>query len=350
MIENSIQEQRWQKGVYYTKKFIAREGHARVLRRHVEDGFKLGEWVGTQRTTYKRGKLPGGRRQALEALEGWTWDPHDGAWREGLDHVKRFVEREGHARVPNKHVEDGFRLGVWVNSRRTDYKRDELSPERREALEAFDGWTWDTHDAAWRKGLDYVKRFVEREGHARVPVKHVEDGFRLGQWVNSQRADYERDELSPERREVLEALDGWVWGEHDAAWQKGLHYAKRFVERQGHARVPAGHVEDGFRLGVWVTTQRHAHKKDKLPAKRREALEAFDGWVWDPHDAAWRKGLDYVKRFVEREGHARVPVKHVEDGFRLGQWVNRQRAHYERDELSPERRAALEAFDGWVWG
>ena len=211
MIEISIQEQRWQKGLYYAKKFIKREVHVRVPLRHVEDGFKLGRWVGAQRGTYKRGKLPGGRRQALEALDGWTWDPQDAAWREGLDYARRFVVREGHARVPLRHVENGFRLGQWINSQRADYKRDELSAERREALEALDGWVWGQQDAAWQKGLRYGKRFVAREGHARVPAEHVEDGFELGSWVGWQRRFHKRDTLSPERREALEALDGWVW-------------------------------------------------------------------------------------------------------------------------------------------
>jgi len=217
MIENSIQEQRWQKGVYYTTKFIEREGHAHVPLRHVEDGFTLGEWVGAQRKTYKSGKLPGGRWKALEALEGWTWDPHDAAWRAGLDHVKTFVEREGHARVPNKHVEEGFRLGHWVNNQRAHYKRDELSPDRREALEALDGWYSGAHDAAWRKGLDHVKRFVKREGHARVQRHHVEAGFKLGEWVGAQRKTYKRGVLVEERRQALEALDGWVWVRREPA-------------------------------------------------------------------------------------------------------------------------------------
>ncbi len=142
MIENSIQEQRWQMGLYYARQFIEREGHARVPAEHIEGGFKLGSWVGWQRRFRKRDNLSGERREALEALEGWTWDAHDTAWQEGLECAKRFVEREGHARVPQRHVEDGFMLGQWVNVQRADYKRGELSAERGEALEALDDWVW----------------------------------------------------------------------------------------------------------------------------------------------------------------------------------------------------------------
>ncbi len=142
MIENSIQEQRWQKGVYYTTKFIEREGHARVPLRHVEDGFKLGEWVGTQRGTYKSGVLAEERWQTLEALDGWVWDTREAAWRKGLDYAERFVEREGHARVPAEHMQDGFRLGQWVDVQRRTYKGGKLPARRRRALEALDGWVW----------------------------------------------------------------------------------------------------------------------------------------------------------------------------------------------------------------
>ena len=211
MIETSLQEQRWQKGLTYTKKFIEREGHARVPARHVEDGFKLGDWVGTQRGTYKSGVLAEERRQALEALDGWVWDSREAAWRKGLDYAERFLEREGHARVPARHVEAGFTLGAWVRAQREADKRGKLPDGRRQTLEALDGWTWDAHDAAWREGLDYTKRFVEREGHARVPAEHMQDGFRLGQWVDVQRRTYKRGKLPAKRRQALEAFDGWVW-------------------------------------------------------------------------------------------------------------------------------------------
>jgi hypothetical protein len=37
------------------------------------------------------------------------------------------------------------------------------------------------------------------------------DGYKVGQWVNNQRAAYRRDQLSAEKIELLEAIDGWEW-------------------------------------------------------------------------------------------------------------------------------------------
>jgi hypothetical protein len=56
------------------ERFVAREGHARVLNSHVEGRKKLGIWVSTQRHAYKQGRLSEGRIARLEAVPGWSWD------------------------------------------------------------------------------------------------------------------------------------------------------------------------------------------------------------------------------------------------------------------------------------
>jgi hypothetical protein len=57
--------------------------------------------------------------------------------------LQRFVAREGHARVPGSHREDGHPLGAWVNAQRDALKRGLIVPERVKPLTALPGWTWD---------------------------------------------------------------------------------------------------------------------------------------------------------------------------------------------------------------
>lgn len=62
----------------------------------------------------------------------------------------------------------------------------------------------------------------------------------------------------------------------------------------------------------------------------------------------WEEGFAHLKRFVERTGDARVPVKlKTADGYPLGEWTRRQ--HRNQARMSAERASRLEALTGWVW-
>jgi hypothetical protein len=66
----------------------------------------------------------------------------------------------------------------------------------------------------WEKGFSHLKPFSAREGHCRVPGSYVtDDGYRLGQWTQNQRA--RKDRLDPDRQKRLEELPGWVWKVRD---------------------------------------------------------------------------------------------------------------------------------------
>ena len=269
------------------------------------------------------------------------------AWEEGFAHLAKFVEREGHARVSAGHRENEFNLGRWVSKQRTHFREGSLDATHRERLEALPGWVWDVLEAAWEEGYAHLTKFVKREGHARVPGGERENGYRLGQWVLSQRNQFRKGSLDTSRRDRLEAVPDWVWDTREAAWEEGFAAVERFVKREGHARVPKAHREDGFRLGAWVANQRV--RKGGFDPERRERLEALPGWVWDVNEAGWQEGFAHLERFVEREGHAQVPVKHRENGYTLGQWVSVQRSALRKGKLDPKRQARLEAVPGWTW-
>ena len=42
---------------------------------HVEEGFRLGQWAAVQRRARRKGYLRRERRERLEALKGWVWNP-----------------------------------------------------------------------------------------------------------------------------------------------------------------------------------------------------------------------------------------------------------------------------------
>jgi len=347
-------EEDFVRGIEELRAFVAREGHARVhYGFRTASDFRLGEWVASRRAAHGSGTLSLERVAALAAIPGWTWDPYRENFQRGLDELRAFVAREGHARVPQTHTTaSGFHLGSWVSARRSEHGAGALSAERVTALEAIPGWTWDPIDENFRRGIEELRGFVAREGHARVPRTHVtSSGFRLAEWVANRRAQQGNGVLSPERVAALEGIDGWTWDPFDEDFKRGLDELRAFAATEGHARVPDKYRSaSGFRLGGWVAGRRSARNKGALPPERVAMLEAIPGWIWDARGDRFQRGLDALRSFIAREGHARVPQKYTtRDSFPLGTWVNARRAQHDRGVLSPDRVTTLEALPGWTW-
>ena len=266
----------WSMWIGLMHQFVAEHGHANVPVPYMVGEYNLRSWVATQRGLYKRRALSKERVGELEALPGWVWDIREDNWSRHYRGLKRFAKREGHARAPQRYVEDGLKLGQWVAVQRIS--REEIPPARKALLEALPGWSWNPTTDGWERGYGTLEAFVEREGHARVPKEHLEGGFRLGQWVTDQRV--KRDKLPDGQRERLESLPGWIWDARADWWQQKFALLQQFQKRHGHALVPQGFKEGGVNLGSWVQEQRA--NRAKMTTERRDASRVRSRMVVGP--------------------------------------------------------------------
>ena len=138
------------------------------------------------------------------------------SWEEGFGHLTAYAAAEGHARVPTRHrTAEDYRLGQWVNNQRNkkDATRGKLSADRIQRLEAVKGWVWSAQDTDWEDGFGYLAAYVQANGSTREILTRYRtaEGYRLGQWVGVQRRAKDSGKLSADRRQRLEAIDGWVW-------------------------------------------------------------------------------------------------------------------------------------------
>jgi superfamily II DNA or RNA helicase len=275
--------------------------------------------------------------QVVKALRA-----HDEVLAEELDQLRRELGRRGaDAGRPGKIY---FDLPMGVDER---------------FARAFDTRLVERTTSRWEEGFSYLESFAAREGHTRVNMAHVEDGFSLGRWVREQRnarKKYPR-RVSAERIARLEELPGWSWESWpELDWEKHFSNLQQYAEREGHSRVPPSHIENGQRLGLWVLGQRADYKKrlPRLTPQRASRLESLPGWTWGElrkPSIGWDGYFGLLQCFVEREGHARVPAPHLEDGHQLGEWVSRQRREYASGAkpMTVERTRRLEALPGWLW-
>jgi hypothetical protein len=314
--------------------FVAREGHALVPTAHKEDGENLGWWVGNLRQNAIQ--IEPDQLAKLEDL-GFIWNRNEFAYRRMLNLLRTFIEREGHSRVPKAHIEDGVRLGAWVNKLRSRRARQSLT--RITELDQI-GFSWIEPDDGFERGISLFGAYVASEGHARVPANLVVDGHKLGTWIGKIRRN--RGRLAPDQIRRLEEL-GFIWDPIEETFERHYSLLQDFVAREGHAWVPQDHIENGARLGQWVSVVRNGRSRhSKVRMARFNSL----GFVWDAREDSFESMFTLLKQFVAREGHARVPTTHVEDGQKLGVWAKVLRRR--RAEISQVRRAQLEAL-GFTW-
>ena len=337
-----VLESQWLAQYFELKSYREKNGHCMVRKWELNDDNKLHRWTRKQRDDGNRGELTSGRREMLDEI-GFCWDVLESKWQEQYQELKAHQKHYGHCfltqRTANK------RLMAWANTQRIEYRKGDIKSERKELLEDI-GFVWDVSVARWEYNFDLLETFVEREGQCDVPNRHEEDGEPIGDWLAKQRTKFRRGTLEISRQKRLEEL-GITWDAMESAkdklWMSRFQLLVKFKEREGHCNVPSKHVEDGEKLGEWLVTQRAAYNKGELDPERQRRLEEL-GVAWDANSEKWALKFSLSVKFQEREGHCRIPSKHVEDGENLGYWLSAQKDAYRRGKLLPDRYEKLKAL------
>ena len=288
----------WEEGFGHLEAYVAANGTAQVPARYGDtaSGFRLGGWVSKQRDMCKKGQVSKDRVARLEALPGWTWDLPAGAFEKGFQHLLNHLETHGTAKLSAQHKDpvSGFKLGLWVTSRRQEHRLGRLPADRKVRLEALPGWTWDVVADAFEEGFQHLTMYVDAHGTARVSDLYEAPGtgFGLGSWVGKQRQQHRRGRLATDRVIRLEALPGWTWDPYSDAFEEGLRHLVKHVETHGTAKVQQSYVvpepAPEFGLGRWVHRQRQQHRHGRLAPDRVTRLEALPGWTWDARPSSGR--------------------------------------------------------------
>jgi hypothetical protein len=343
-----VLEFKWEEGLSYLKKYVQQEGHARVSQNfETECGYSLGQWVSVQRVRFQERNLTEKQVIRVESIEGWVWNVLEFQWEQGFSYLKAYIEKEGHAIVPKSFkTEDEFKLGSWVNDQRS--RKNRLILEKIKRLESLGRWVWDALDAQWEEGFSYLEEYSHENGCSRVPISYkTRNGFKLGNWVFTQRQSRKKETLINERIKRLDALE-FDWNPNVTLWEEGFSYLKEYFHENDSASVPVSFkTRSGFKLGTWVDTTRQSKKNKKLTQDQVERLETLE-FEWDPHATLWEEGFSYCEEYSHENGSACVPVRFkTKSGFKLGSWVSKQRS--KKDKLTSEQIKRLELLEGWVW-
>jgi len=136
-LQEAINTEQWDAKCTALEKYVKENGDAYVSHRHVTgDGITLGLWTYGQRQLMTNNKLSSEQIQRLDEL-GFIWDITDYEWDKIYSLIKEHViEHENYNFVGA----DNDKLVSWIYRQRS--KKDKLSKERIEKLEALEGWVW----------------------------------------------------------------------------------------------------------------------------------------------------------------------------------------------------------------
>ncbi|KAL3942107.1 MAG: hypothetical protein SGBAC_003644 [Bacillariaceae sp.] len=249
-----------------------------------------------------------------------------------------YKEREGHCRVPTRHVEADWKLGMWLTRQREAYRSGSIEPTYQSRLEEV-GVVWDPCAWQWEARFDALVEFKSREGHCDAPQFHQENGECLGSWLNKQRRDHRVGRLPAMRAKRLEEL-GVAWNAFGKRWEQMFDLLVQFKEREGHCIVPVNHRENEKNLGAWVSTQRKALRSKMLDAGRQDMLDSI-GMIWSVQAAKWESMFALTKEYIEREKNTEIPVMHVERGKNLGHWIKKQKQLHRNNTIESDRQQRL---------
>ncbi|MYS87830.1 helicase associated domain-containing protein [Embleya scabrispora] len=315
-------------------------------------------------------------------------DPQSRNWLRGLRAAERYRRNHPDLRVPLDavdidHHDVKFPLGGWISEQRREYAAGRLNTKQIQKLNEL-GMVWSLLDQAWEDGLAIAREYAREHATLAAPGDAVIEGFPIGKWLETKRAQDRKSGLDTARTQALDALvqgEPWNPPHWPVSWQRRLTYTVEFLAARGTGArlddIALDVVHRGETIGRWVARQRAGW--DTLAQEQRERLIELGltppgtaepaptaqqaGEVVEPEgpkpkrsrEQAFAIALSAATAYRERVGHLEVPRGHVEtvvafdewrEEVRLGVWITTTRTR--RPKLPAERITALDAL-GMRW-
>lgn len=137
-------------------------------------------------------------------------------------------------------------------------------------------------------------------------------------------------------------------------WIDRAEEANIYYKNHGTLSMPdTTKFTNGMSMFQWVHHQKVLHKRGELPPYQKRRLEEMGiEWIKPKKIADWDMAYQYAEQFYAENGHLFVDRNYVtKDGFRLGEWIHKQREMYlglSRYTISDEHIEMLEDI-GMFW-
>ena len=211
---------------------------------------------------------------SLEMMEqlGTRWHLRFGA-------LKKYMDQ--HGQEPSKDTEyGGFKIGAWLESQRSAYRKGRLNEDREELLSQL-GVRWGSYkdtERSWVRYMVAATAFFDKNGKLPSQGEESPEGLKIGVWLNHQRRLFRKGALREDRKTAIDNLLGDILNPGGSKVDRNLAAYKDYVEKTG--KQPERRTfHEGVSIGNWLVNSIRP-QKNKLPAGLVEKLDAL-GFVWE---------------------------------------------------------------------
>lgn len=175
----------------------------------IYEGVAIGKWLANQRLNYDKATFLPYREARLSKIgvpvSSSKWDLR---WKSQLDAYQSFILEYGTVYIEKGTEHQGIDLHWWAVRQRQKRRRDGLSAEKIQDLNAL-GFVWDAFASSWKKDIKLYASFIDE--YRREPEYHeIYKDFRIGVWFSLQKTRYRSGIIHKYKVDQLESI-GIVW-------------------------------------------------------------------------------------------------------------------------------------------
>ena len=144
------------------------------------------------------------------------------------------------------------------------------------------GRKYTSNHEAWEIKYQLLKNYFQEHGTAAVPKTYVTNkGVKLGSWVDVQRQNHRKGNLSEERERKLFIMEGVLKNHYTTlmrlGWEEYYQKLKECLQEYYITDIPVRYVsKEGIKLGIWLDNQRREYRNKTLSKEREIKLMAIN--------------------------------------------------------------------------
>ena len=189
----------------------------------------------------------------------------------------------------------------------------------------------------WEERYDFLVEYVKE--HNEIPsLSAVHNDYKVGLWVMNQRVAYKNKNLSQEKINKLESINGWKWQIENyniEIWKRNVEILNLYIEVFNELPETNDKVYFSFNIGNWIYHQRMRYRKKTLKDWQIKTLEEFPNWKWE--NDTWLQSFTLLSEFVEIYDCLPNYKNKLFKQHDLLVWCASQKSRYKKQKLSSEQ-------------